>query len=450
MESNECSQCHERENSYICFCQEVLLCQSCLAFHLLTTPAAPHRPVPLSSYQLLKEMQCQSPPHSTETTDDQHSKLQSELTRLREFKASALEQLRQVKQQWLSQINEAANEIETILMAKCDSMEKDLKQVLESSDVDSLPIFVPGKDADLLNLSFDVGKLDLNPLFKQFFSVSLNYAEAQREDRFIYKLFGGQNLLAVFDTSTESVSAFHNLSERLLHNSCWVLSPDNTLLITGGSISGQCSGEAIKYIVDEERTERLPSMQVARRSHASLLHGDKLFVFGGIQDEVNLADCEALDLKENKWENTCSLRTPRGQLGAVEHEGCAYIAGGCDVAEIEVYDFMSDSWDAIVMPGAWLLEGCSMLPMKESLLILHGNYKGEMFLFQPQTCSLQKLTDLCHGNSWSNCVPVMQGRTLYMLRSDSIFKVNLDTHESSYVLKITKTAKKRRQESSDS
>lgn len=450
MDSNECSQCHERENAFICFCQEVLLCQSCLAFHLLTTPAAPHRPVPLSSYQLLKEMQCQSPDHSEDTVTDQRSKLQSELTRLREFRTSAMEQLRQVRQQWLLQINEAANEIEAILTAKCDSMEQDLKQGLENIDGGSLPIFAKGKDADLLNLSFEVGKLDLNPLFKQFFSVSLNYAEAQREDRFMYKLFGGQNLLAVFDTTTESVSAFHNLSERLLHNSCWVLTPDNTLLITGGSIAGQCSSETLKYVVDEKRTERLSSMQVARRSHASLLYDEKLFVFGGIQDETNIADCEALDLKENKWTATSSLRTPRGQLGAVEHEGCAYVAGGCEVAEIEVYDFLSDSWDAIVMPGAWLLEGCSMLAMKESLLILHGNYKGEMFLFQPQTCSLQKLSDLCHGNSWSNCVPVLQGRTLYMLRTDSIFKVNLDTNQSSYVLKITKTAKKRRQESSDS
>ena len=446
MESNECSQCHQRENAFICFCQEVLLCQNCLAFHLLSTPSAPHRPVSLASYQLIKEIQCQT---DKEPTEDLRSKLESELTRLQDFRVSALDQLQQVKQQWLLQINEAAKEIEAILVAKCDSMEQDLKQGLADLGSGSLPLFAKAKDADLLNLSFDVGKLDLNPLFKQFFSVQLNYAEAQRDEKFLYKLFGGQNLLAIFDTSNESISSFRSVSERLLHNSCWVLTPDNCLLITGGSIAGTCSGEALKYIVEQERTERLPSMQVARRSHASLLHADKLYVFGGIQDETNLADCEALDLKNNQWTSICPLRNPRGQLGAAVHEGCAYIAGGSEVAEIEVYDFQSDNWDAVVLPGPWLLEGCSLMTMKESLLILHGNYKGEMFMFQPQNCCLQKLTDICHGSSWSNTMPVLQGRTLYMLRADSIFKVDLDTNKSSYVLKITKSAKKRRQDSSD-
>ena len=452
MESNECSQCHVRENAFICFCQEVLLCESCLTFHLLTNPSAAHKPVPLSSYQLIKEIQCEpkSEPESGKSLQlTMQEKLESELARLQDFRTSALEQLRQVRQQWLLQINEAANEIESILKVKCDTMAQDLKQSLEELQAKGVsttfPTFSkgPAPDAEILNLSFDVGKLDLNPLFKQFFSVSLKYTEEKHQDNFLYKLFGGQPTLAVFDPVTESVLSFSTMSERLLHNSCWVMSKDG-LLITGGSISGSCRNDVLKYLPTEEKMEKMASMLGTRRSHASLVYGRRLFVFGGIREEESLSDCEALDLDGNTWSAVSSLRNPRGQLGAVEYQGSAYLAGGCNVAEIEVYDFMRDNFEAIVLPGPWLLEGCSLLALDDSLLILHGNYKGEMYLFQPDTCSLQKLCELCHGNSWSNCVPVVQGKTLYMLRADSIFKVDLETHKSSYVLKITKTAKKRK------
>jgi hypothetical protein len=169
-----------------------------------------------------------------------------------------------------------------------------------------------------------------------------------------------------------------------------------------------------------------------------------LYVFGGIHEERKLAQCEMLRPDAQEWLGIGDMTHPRAYLGSTVYGEKVYLAGGADVSGIEVFHPIANSFDYLSLEQAGLTEACALLTLEDTIVILHGNYQGEVFCYKPDSNEYQRVCEMCHGNSWSNCPPVRYKDAIYTIRSDSVFKFEMNTNKSSYVLRMAKSAKKRK------
>jgi hypothetical protein len=427
---------------------------------MLNSPAARHHPVPLSAQDLVGRLIADFPPlqRSNPTrqqrTDDKNflkrKSLESELERLQEFRRSALLQLQEVRAHWLEEINRATSEIEQIVKSKCEAISKELMQCI--SDLDDL---APSPDVSetiaalthsagesVLDLSIDLRPLDLSTLIKQFVSLSLDFTKPAQE-KYLYKFFGGLGTVSYFDPGTEKIISTAKTPEKFLHNACWIAAPTGEIYITGGSLMGRSKDCALIFTTKEETIAALPSMKTPRRSHTSVYLCAKLWVFGGICDEQQLSLCESIAVNAEHWLALPPMKSARAYLGSTVYREKVYLAGGSDISGVEVYDPASNLFT--FLPLAGLTEACSLIALEDSITILHGNTQGEALSFTPSDQECRRIAPVCHGFSWSNCPPLLYKDALYTLRSDSIFKLDMTTFKSNYVLWITKSGKKRRE-----
>lgn len=207
---------------------------------------------------------------------------------------------------------------------------------------------------------------------------------------------------------------------------------------------GKSKDEVLVFDPKKECTEMLPAMNTPRRNHTSAFLRNKLFVFGGMQEDHKLAACESLSVDAPAWQDTGEMTYPRAYHGCAVFGEVIYLAGGCEVSGIDLFQPGFSYCEFIPLEGCNLLEACSLAALDDSVVILHGNYKGEVLNFNPATREVHRVCDMCHGNSWSNCPPLIYKGVIYTIRSDSVLKFDIMTYKSSYVLWIAKSGKKRR------
>ena len=425
---------------------------------MLSNPTTRHNPVPLTSQDLVGSLVTEtSVIHSeepsrvdrTEEKSRMRRALESELERLQQFRRFALDQLQDVRTHWLEEINRATSEIEDIVRTKCEAISKELHQCITDLDeytpspyVDDTLAALSRSAETLLDLSLDLRPLDLSMLIKQFFSLSLSFNKPAQEE-YLYKFFGGQGTVSCFDPSAEKILSTARTQEKFLHNSCWISSPSGEIYLTGGSLMGRSKDCAFIFSPKDQSMSAIASMQTPRRSHTSVFFGSRLYVFGGFFDEQQLTLGESWTMNATLWLALPPMKYPRAYLGSAVYREKVYLAGGSEYSGVEIYTPATNLFNLVEIEG--LVESCSLVALEDSIVILHGNTQGEALAFTPANNQCMRISGICHGNSWSNCPPLRYKDVIYTIRSDSVFKFEMNSYKSSYVLWIAKSGKKRRE-----
>lgn len=447
MSQAKCQICHNQQPAFLCFCREVQVCQSCISSHLLDDPAVGHKPVLLNLQNLTQALQAAkedkedpaNPQSSKRSQSEKCALLRREMERLTSFQTDVLLSLQALRIRLERQVAIAIEEVCLRLTSQAEAILVRLRQAENEENRDSRGGQNSNSSdfAEVLSLTFEAKEIDLAALIKNSVRAQAELMGRAAESRFLYKVFGGSNSIGVFDITAEKQVNPLAASVQFFHNSCSCESPDRHLFITGGSLTGRSRNEVYRYSPAWNTVQQLAAMQMARRSHCSLFIGKWMYVFGGLLEEDRLSLGERYSPDTDCWERIAHMKERRAYLSCCEYRRYIYIAGGCDRPSIEKYDTDKDSFTLIPMAG--VQDSCSLLAQADLIWLFHGSFRGEVTAWDPATDRFSKKAEVCVGNSWSSCAPVAVDGTVYLLRADSVFKYDLASGASEYVVRMTRS-----------
>jgi leucine-zipper-like transcriptional regulator 1 len=115
-----------------------------------------------------------------------------------------------------------------------------------------------------------------------------------------------------------------------------------------------------------------------RHSHAAVVHGNSMYVFGGYDGSYK-SDLHQFDFSQSKWSVVQAAgRRPRARYRAtcVVHKNTMLLFGGHDgtrhLSDTQVFDFETRIWSALVT------EGTPPIPRDSHVSVIHGN---SMYIF---------------------------------------------------------------------
>ena len=129
-------------------------------------------------------------------------------------------------------------------------------------------------------------------------------------------------------------------------NSC-VVAAGNHLYVCGGTVGGECFSKVERFDTVESKWEEIANLQVKRFGAFGVASERKIFLTGGIQDELTwLTTCEMYNISTNEWQFIGSLKVPRAFGSMVCLKGTLYVLGGYGRRElsVECYDPTEDKW----------------------------------------------------------------------------------------------------------
>ena len=445
MNSHPCSVCQKRETHFLCFCSEARLCETCIATHILQNPLIQHRTTAIPAGDFFP---AQSPPSPSLASAKEL--LQKEVTRLETFQTEVLGQFQRLRAHYVTEVDRTIGELSREIDTKATQLREELQMYLEQTSKAPLPEPASGllrraaAGVDkLLTLSLEFDQVDIEATLRKSCVCTVAYVQGPSLDSHLYKFFGGSGVAGLFDATTEQFEQ-HSVGVKFAHNACWCATPSGEILVTGGSLTGRSRSTVLSYNHSSGEVSELAPMLIARRSHASICSGDYCYVFGGVLDEDRISLCETLNLNKGVWSGLQQqMKERRAYHGVCQYADVIVICGGGETSSCEVFSPATGEFRLVVLPDMGLTEAASVLPIGNSLLIFHGNFSGHVSRLDPQSGVGTEERELCYGNSWSNCAPLQVKDTVYLLRSDSIFKYNSVTGESSYVIRLAKTAKRR-------
>ena len=96
-------------------------------------------------------------------------------------------------------------------------------------------------------------------------------------------------------------------------------------------------------------------LKTGRATHAMVSTNDELYVLGGYtvkkNKEINLYDCEVINVEKKKVTSIPSMKTARTNPVACIFDGQIYAIGGCDenhrkLADLETFSFVTRKWSS--------------------------------------------------------------------------------------------------------
>ena len=446
MSDNLCSLCGTKTPTFVCFCTETPVCQSCISQHLLNAPDLPHKPVAITSRELLHFLRAEAKIDPAERSKQPYREhLERELQQVTAAKAQALLDLANLQEELENQVRTAVAELRSALVTAADRLEAALRRKAAEVDDPAVPpseIPRPSQTCASVQISLESRNVDLTALVKGAFKASFELREGSGNVRrcptVLYKLFGGSNCIGVFDGAKEKVGKNLSANLRFFHNSCYCDGPNGCVFVTGGSQTGNSRNEAFSLHLTTALVSEISAMQIARRCHASICVGKWLYVFGGILDDDRLSLCERYSIEADTWQSIAAMNERRAYLGSCEFEGKIYVAGGSNVSPCEVYNPADDSFTLLPAPHICIEDNCSIISLATSILLFHGAFQGVVTRLDPASGRFTQEKDMCVGNSWSSTPPIRVNNYVYLLRAESVFKYKCDTGESEYVARLAK------------
>ena len=438
MSSQVCSLCGVAAASFLCFCKEQLICEGCLADHLLSSPSLAHKPTPirLPALDSLLPPETHSPdsPLSLEKARDS---LRQALDTVLQFRNSAQLDLQNLRQQWTYDVDRVIEELMLTVMQRTQVITDAIKQRIES--LEDPKVLQDVRELTSLRLNLQIRSVDLTGAMKKAVELGISQGAGEELEPCLYKFFGGCDKVAVFNPQTESVGISVTAGQAFFHNSSWCISPANQIYITGGSLTGRSRSDCLVYSPVSNLCFEANRMQVARRSHASIYQNRYCYAFGGLVDAEKTSLCERYSENQEAWESLPQMRDRRAYLGCCALKGKIYIAGGAGNAAIEAFNPDTNEFERAFAGQLSLEESCSMLAIDDFILLFHGNFSGQVSRWTPSTGQISTFP-LSYGNSWSNCAPLLLHRTVYFLRSDSVYSFQIDSGQAAFVQRLAKVA----------
>ena len=443
MNAHPCCICQKREAHFLCFCSEARLCDVCIATHLLQNQLIQHRTTTLQSSDYIP-----SPSQPSASLASARDLIQKEIRHLDDFQADIQTQFQQNRTRLITEIDRTFEELSQETNVQINSIREELKlclaQTEESSPEQALGLVrrAASGASHLLNLSFEFKHVELPGVIRKACNYIVGYAQGPAFTSHLYKFFGGANSVGMFNTLTEQFE-LKTVAIKFAHNACWCAAPSGEILVTGGSMTGRSRSTVLSYHPATGEVHTIAPMLIARRSHASICSTNYCYVFGGVLDEDRISLCECYILSKGVWSSLQQMKERRAYHGVCQYNDMLMICGGGETSSCESYSPETGEFRFLQFPDMGFTEATSALQFKGELLIFHGNFSGKVSRIDPETCLGNEEKQLCYGNSWSNCAPLLTKDFVYLLRSDSVFKYSLVTGESSYVSRLAKTAKRR-------
>jgi len=163
-----------------------------------------------------------------------------------------------------------------------------------------------------------------------------------------------------------------------------------------------------EYISEDNTCKELPSLDVPRGFHSSIVLNGLLYVIGGkrkaskndaylskesVKPNPSLGEfatsiCEVFDIQNGKWSFIPSLKKPRASHYCCIFKGAIYVFGGVNqdaekvrrIRSIETYSVQKKAWSFHTFKLPYGILGSNVLahPVENSLIILGGNYEGKV------------------------------------------------------------------------
>lgn len=443
MNAQPCSVCQKREAQFLCFCSEAQLCDVCIATHILENPQIQHKTTALPTSDL-------SPPRPSLSLSSSKELVYREARRLEAFQTEVTGQFQRLRTYYVTEVDNTLQALLREIDLQIAQLREDLRVCLESTEETLKPPVASelwrratAGVEKLLTLSLDFKEVNIAATLRKSCAYTIGYVQGPSLASHIYKFFGGSTSVGLFNVVSEEFEQ-STVPIKFAHNACWCATPNGQVLVTGGSITGRSRNTVLSYNPASGEINDLAPMRIARRSHASICSNDYCYVFGGILDEDRISLCESFHLGKGVWSGLeQQMKERRAYHGACECAGLLVVCGGGETSSCEVLSPMTGEFRLVELPNLGLMEAACALSVGDSVLIFHGNFSGLVSRFDPNTGVGKEEHQLCYGNSWSNCPPLLVRDTVYLLRSDSIFKFHTVTGRSSYVIRLTKTIKRR-------
>jgi len=136
-------------------------------------------------------------------------------------------------------------------------------------------------------------------------------------------------------------------------NSIVVLPNLHFFLFGGNGTIG--SRSSARYNPKENKLLASTNMNTKRSFCASLLHGDFIYAFGGVQKNQAIISCERFNIKNEQWERIADLNGPRGGGQCVLlKDKVILLLGGSILPErkqsldvMELYDIVNNTWSVM-------------------------------------------------------------------------------------------------------
>ena len=456
MSDSLCSLCQIRPPTFVCFCSECPVCQLCISQHLLDFPTLPHKPVPINSRELIlflrsepKAARCSASP-SLEEKQLYREEVGKEVDRVVAAREEAMQEIERLRLKLELQGAKAVEEMKLTVGEKASKVITALQRKLTDLDDPAQPPFDFSEQSSpggFVSLTTELKDLDITEEIKSAFRATFELKDDPTKTKagstVIYKLIGGSTSIGSFDCRSQQLGKMATTAVRFFHNSVTCEGPNGHVYITGGSLTGRSRNECYLFSPLSGAVQELQSMNIARRSHAAIYCSRTLFVFGGLLDEERLSLCEAFSGEKDEWRPIAQMNERRAYLGCCEFQDKVYIGGGAEKSSCEVYDCRTNSFGLLVVSTVLIEDNCCMLALPSCILLFHGSFQGDVTRLDPSNNRFTRQRDMCVGNSWSSCSPVLVNNTIFMLRSESIFKYDIDTGDSEYVTRIGKTTRKR-------
>ena len=460
MNDHLCMRCQTDQPEFLCFCSETRLCGRCLSAHLLEAPSLAHKPLPITSRELIQCFRQQLMRDKDVVMSECHPStakrvlIEQEIKRLAAFQADSMMRLQQIKVHYEAEIARAVEELASELHQETARLTEELEKALidlndktpSPSSVSPVLDRLAHTEDYLLRLELEVKYVDVAASVRQTMCLHTEFVGKKEEEPLLYKFFGGSSAISIFKAEEEAPEKLVVTGQKFLHNSCWCTLPTGEVIITGGSQTGHSCNTVLHFVPATAQITDLEPMTMARRCHGSAYYAGGCYVFGGIVDEEKISTCERYDCETRTWSLIAPMKERRAYVGCCVYSDLLVVCGAGETSSLEIYDPMRRVFTLVPVPLLDLCDVASLFPMENSILVFHGNFNGEVSRLDPKTGQAQKENKLCYGNSWSSCAPVRKGDIVYFLRSDSIFKYNLASGSSSYVVRLTKAQKRREYE----
>lgn len=139
-----------------------------------------------------------------------------------------------------------------------------------------------------------------------------------------------------------------------------------------------------------------------RHSHTAVVHGDKMYVFGGLSKDFELNDLWAFDFKKYRWEAIAATGTPpppRAEHTAVVYDGAMYVFGGkarVFMNDMHRFDFARAEWSEVEYRGG----GAVPAPRSMHAAVVVGRF---MYVLCGETEGSRNLCDFYQYSFRSGC-----------------------------------------------
>ncbi|XP_006811771.1 kelch-like protein 29 [Saccoglossus kowalevskii] len=193
-----------------------------------------------------------------------------------------------------------------------------------------------------------------------------------------------------------------------------VVALDEDIYVTGGKSSRGVTGAAFCYHSAQDQWNQVPGLHIPRQYHGIVVLDSSIYVVGGEDGDGRcIGDVECYHPSMENWGWVPQLPTAVGNPAVVSHSGKMYVIGGyCNgqltYREMQCYNLDIDTW-TVINTVTITTRHFPALVLNDSIYLLSGAGKGGMQIYNPETNTCGRNSEMCLLERHLFAVCVMNG-----------------------------------------